>query len=83
MCRSVCSANGEVCAAASEQLHDTGGHRVRHDLRHTGATMAAREGATLAELQERLGHSSVNAAVSVMARGSSTKSGLARNAPSW
>ena len=59
------------------------------DLRHTGATMAARAGATLAELQERLGHSSVNAALryqhaargrdkeiaaalSVMARGSST-----------
>ena len=34
-----------------------------HDLRHTGATMAARAGATLAELQERLGHSSVNAAL--------------------
>ena len=33
-----------------------------HDLRHTGARMAARAGATLAELQERLGHSSVNAA---------------------
>jgi len=34
-----------------------------HDLRHTGATMAARAGATLAELQERLGHSSVDAAL--------------------
>ena len=34
-----------------------------HDLRHTGATMAARAGATLAELQQRLGHSSVNAAL--------------------
>jgi integrase len=34
-----------------------------HDLRHTGATMAAMTGATLAELQERLGHSSVNAAL--------------------
>ena len=34
-----------------------------HDLRHTGATMAARAGATLAELQEWLGHSSVNAAL--------------------
>jgi integrase len=28
-----------------------------HDLRHTGATMAAEEGATLAELMNRLGHS--------------------------
>lgn len=34
-----------------------------HDLRHTGATMAAMAGATLAELQARLGHSSVNAAL--------------------
>jgi integrase len=34
-----------------------------HDLRRTGATMAARVVATLAELQERLGHSSVNAAL--------------------
>jgi integrase len=34
-----------------------------HDLRHTGATMAAMASATLAELQQRLGHSSVNAAL--------------------
>jgi integrase len=34
-----------------------------HDLRHTGATMAAMAGATLAELQQRLGHSSVGAAL--------------------
>lgn len=34
-----------------------------HDLRHTGATMAAVAGATLAELQQRLGHSSVGAAL--------------------
>lgn len=34
-----------------------------HDLRHTGATMAAMTGATLAELQQRLGHSSVGAAL--------------------
>ena len=34
-----------------------------HDLRHTGATMAAMAGATLADLQQRLGHSSVNAAL--------------------
>ncbi len=34
-----------------------------HDLRHTGATMAARSGATLAELMQRLGHSTVGAAL--------------------
>ncbi|WP_299520514.1 site-specific integrase [uncultured Serinicoccus sp.] len=34
-----------------------------HDLRHTGATMAAMSGATLAELQARLGHSTVAAAL--------------------
>lgn len=34
-----------------------------HDLRHTGATLAAMAGATLAELQGRLGHSSVGAAL--------------------
>ena len=34
-----------------------------HDLRHTGATMAAITGATLAELQQRLGHSTVSAAL--------------------
>ena len=34
-----------------------------HDLRHAGATMAAMAGATLADLQQRLGHSSVNAAL--------------------
>ncbi|MEO5749028.1 MAG: site-specific integrase [Ornithinibacter sp.] len=34
-----------------------------HDLRHTGATMADMVGAMLAELQQRLGHSSVNAAL--------------------
>ena len=34
-----------------------------HDLRHTGAVMAARVGATLAELQARLGHSTATAAM--------------------
>ncbi len=34
-----------------------------HDLRHTGATLAAMSGATLAELMARLGHSSVQAAL--------------------
>lgn len=34
-----------------------------HDLRHTGATLAAQQGATLAELMDRLGHSTVTAAL--------------------
>ena len=34
-----------------------------HDLRHTGAVLAAYTGATLAELQARMGHSTVNAAM--------------------
>jgi integrase len=33
-----------------------------HDLRHTGATLAAQTGASLADLMKRLGHSSVAAA---------------------
>ncbi len=34
-----------------------------HDLRHTGAVLAAATGATLAELMARLGHSTVEAAL--------------------
>lgn len=34
-----------------------------HDLRHTGATLAAQAGATLAELMNRLGHTTVAAAL--------------------
>lgn len=34
-----------------------------HDLRHTGATLAAATGATLAELMARLGHSTPGAAL--------------------
>jgi integrase len=34
-----------------------------HDLRHTGATLAAATGATLSELMARLGHRSVHAAL--------------------
>lgn len=34
-----------------------------HDLRHTGQTLAASTGATLADLKKRLGHSSDAAAV--------------------
>lgn len=34
-----------------------------HDLRHTGATLTAQAGATIAELMARLGHSTPNAAM--------------------
>jgi integrase len=34
-----------------------------HDLRHTGAVLAASTGATLAELMGRLGHSTAGAAM--------------------
>jgi integrase len=34
-----------------------------HDLRHTGATLAAQTGATLKSLQRRMGHSTVRAAL--------------------
>lgn len=43
-------------AAAREDLHF-------HDLRHTGAVLAAQTGATLAELMSRLGHSTPAAAM--------------------
>lgn len=39
-------------------------HRLHwHDLRHTGATLAAQSGASLRELQARMGHSTVAAAM--------------------
>ncbi|MGC3993075.1 MAG: site-specific integrase [Propionicimonas sp.] len=34
-----------------------------HDLRNTGGVMAARQGATFADLQARLGHSTANTAL--------------------
>ena len=34
-----------------------------HDLRHTGAVLSARTGATLAEMMARLGHSTPGAAM--------------------
>ncbi|MCF8572336.1 site-specific integrase [Gordonia sp. HY002] len=34
-----------------------------HDLRHTGATLAARTGASIREIQHRLGHSTASAAM--------------------
>lgn len=46
-------------ACAREGLHQL----HWHDLRHTGATIAAQSGASLRELQARLGHSTVAAAM--------------------
>jgi len=46
-------------ACAREGLH----RLTWHDLRHTGATTAAQSGASLRELQARLGHSTVAAAM--------------------
>ena len=34
-----------------------------HDLRHTGATLAARTGASLRDLMQRIGHDSTAAAI--------------------
>ncbi|GAA3058544.1 hypothetical protein GCM10017562_24380 [Streptomyces roseofulvus] len=45
-------------------LKDTGLRDVHfHDLRHTGNTLAATGGATTRELMQRMGHSSVRAAL--------------------
>jgi len=49
-----------------------------HGLRHTGATMAAQQGATLAELMERLGHSTVTAALRYQHAASDRQAELAR-----
>jgi len=49
-----------------------------HGLRHTGATMAAQQGATLAELMERLGHSTVTAALKYQHAASDRQAELAR-----
>lgn len=49
-----------------------------HGLRHTGATMAAQQGATLAELMERLGHSTVSAALRYQHAASDRQAELAR-----
>lgn len=47
-----------------EACAHVGRHDLRwHDLRHTGATLAAQAGASLRELQARIGHSTVNAAM--------------------
>lgn len=34
-----------------------------HDLRHTGQVLASKEGTTLADIMNRLGHSTVDAAM--------------------
>ena len=49
-----------------------------HGLRHTGATMAAQQGATLAELMDRLGHSTVMAAIRYQHAASDRQAELAR-----
>lgn len=62
--RSGRTAYGAAQTAISRAMRDMGLEGVRvHDLRHTGQTRAAREGATLADLMARLGHSTVNAAM--------------------
>lgn len=50
--------------AITRTLRSLGRTDVRvHDLRHTGHTLAAASGATLADLMQRLGHSTVNASM--------------------
>ena len=49
-----------------------------HDLRHTGAVMAAQAGATLAELQGRLGHSTAAAAMRYQHAGAGRDAEIAR-----
>ncbi|UPK74788.1 site-specific integrase [Nocardioidaceae bacterium SCSIO 66511] len=50
-----------IWVAALDEAGVSGVHL--HDLRHAGATYAARTGATIRELMERLGHSSERAAL--------------------
>lgn len=57
-------AYGAAQTAITRALRSMGRTDVRvHDLRHTGHTLAAESGATLADLMERLGHSTVNASM--------------------
>ncbi|WP_165350477.1 tyrosine-type recombinase/integrase [Xylanimonas protaetiae] len=65
-----CTATGRPLPGSGRQAFFTRARKAAgredlrwHDLRHTGATWAARTGATLAELQARLGHSTVRAAM--------------------
>lgn len=62
--RSQQCAYGAAQTAITRSLREMGLTDVRvHDLRHTGQQFAARQGASLAELMARLGHSTVNAAM--------------------
>ena len=54
-----------------------------HDLRHTGATLAAQTGATLAELMGRLGHSTPAAALRYQHAQPSGTSRSRRRCPRW
>lgn len=57
-------AYGAAQTAITRTLRDLGRTDVRvHDLRHTGHTLAAANGATLADLKQRLGHSTVAASM--------------------
>lgn len=58
-----CAYNG-IQLAITRTLRQLGHEHVRvHDLRHSGQLLAATSGATLADLQQRMGHSTVNAAM--------------------
>lgn len=62
--RSQRCAYGAAQTAITRSLRDMGLSDVRvHDLRHTGQQFAAGQGASLADLMQRLGHSTVNAAM--------------------
>ena len=58
-----CAYNG-IQIAVTRTLRSLGYEHVRvHDLRHSGQLLAATNGATLTDLQRRMGHSTVNAAM--------------------
>jgi len=58
-----CAYNG-IQLAITRTLRRMGYDTVRvHDLRHSGQLLAATSGATLTDLQRRMGHSTVNAAM--------------------
>ena len=57
-------AYGAVQQSLTRALRSMGRPDVRvHDLRHTGQVLASKEGATLADIMNRLGHSTVDAAM--------------------
>jgi integrase len=57
-------AYGAAQTAITRAMRKLGIRDVRvHDLRHTGQTFAASDGATVADLKSRLGHSTWNAAM--------------------